>query len=757
MAVELNTVKGCILLVDDNSDNLKLLSAILIENGFQVKASDSGRYALKIINNTLPDLILLDIKMPEIDGYEVCRRLKSDPLTASIPVIFISALKEEESKVKGFEIGGVDYITKPFQSQEILARVRTHILLSRTQKNLEKTIRERNQADEEMKTLLSTTLEGFWIVDTKGKILEVNQAYCDMLAYSREEILGLSISDVEVNESPTETVKHIEQIIKTGSDQFETKHKRKDGQIIDIAANVTYLDSFGGRFFSFLRDVTKRNQDMEELKKAKQLADTANQAKSQFLANMSHEIRTPLNSIIGFSQILLKHSTKIHQESYLSKDCQKYLSHIVGSGQILNELINDILEISRIEAGKTELIEEDFPLREVIDTLLTTYEFTASQKGVIFSHEIDPELPLYIHVDKIKLNQILMNLLGNAIKFTNPNKKVTITIKKHQSEILFIIQDQGIGISKNRQKAIFETFEQAESSISRSFGGTGLGLAISKGLAELMGGRISVESELGQGSTFQLVIPYKNVISINTNEEKKEQLLRINKDALVLVVEDNLMSQTLLKVFFEDIRINISFADNGQMGIEKAFELEPDLILMDINLPIINGMDATRKIRQNPKFKDTPIIAFSAEAFREQQTQAKNSGITDYLLKPIDINKLEKILNKYLPISKEELEFPEKEEIQNIEETYNENMINALQEILGSGYLDYCQYIKDRLIFDEIESFAKDLIMLGSKYQYNSLTRYAERLQQKARNFEVVELPHILDEFQNIIKDLKTL
>ncbi|MBF0276614.1 MAG: response regulator [SAR324 cluster bacterium] len=389
----------------------------------------------------------------------------------------------------------------------------------------------------------------------------------------------------------------------------------------------------------------------EELETAQKNADQANRAKTQFLANMSHEIRTPLSAIIGFNQILVKQSKNLK----LPEEFQNFLDHIQTSAQILLELINNILDLSKIETGKMEISEEDFYLSDVVSTLFDTFEFQAKQKGVFLTHETSPKLPPAICADRKKILQILTNLIGNAIKFTPAGKEVKLKLMGDEKNLALMVIDQGIGLSKEQLPIIFDAFTQADRSTASKYGGTGLGLAISKSLAELLGGKLSAGSQgLGLGAYFNVVLPYKTAAHTIEHQETTPQApFRFSPDRLVLIVEDNKMNQTLIDVMLKNLGFQIKFADNGAIGIEKALKLHaaghpPDLILMDIQMPVMDGKEASRKIREHPDLRDIPIVALSADAYSEQQEEALASGIDAYLTKPVQIDQLLPLLEKHL-------------------------------------------------------------------------------------------------------------
>ncbi len=391
------------------------------------------------------------------------------------------------------------------------------------------------------------------------------------------------------------------------------------------------------------QETTRQRYEMLQL--AKEKAEEASLEKSQFLANMSHEIRTPLNAIVGFSQILLHQSKNLS----LPVEFQQFLDNVRLGGQNLAELINNILDLSKIEAGKMTLSEEDLNLKLLVQGVFHINQAQTISKGIIFNYHLAPQLPQMIYSDRTKLNQILTNLVGNAIKFTPVGKAVQLKATKKNNFILFQVIDEGIGIPKDRQQAIFNAFEQVDTSTTRRFGGTGLGLAITQKMVELLGGEITVESTLGEGSTFSVKIPLvESTAKVVEQSDIDFHHFSFSKDNVVLLVEDNPMNRDMLMALFSLLNLKIYTADNGMVGVEKALQLHPDLILMDRHMPIMDGLTAAKTIWASPEGSNIPIVMVSADALVERKKAADAIGIQEYLSKPIDFSKLFPVLVKYL-------------------------------------------------------------------------------------------------------------
>ncbi len=442
---------------------------------------------------------------------------------------------------------------------------------------------------------------------------------------------------------------------------LECRIQRLDGEIRWIRAfsDHQYNDAQGIRhIFGCIRDVTDRHAQLQELQdsnsqltQARVAAEAANKSKSAFLANMSHELRTPMNAIIGMSEMALTHATQHEQIDQLSK--------VKQSSQHLLDLINDILDLSKIEADQLKLEQLGFSLDHVLTNLSNLTEHKATEKGLAFTVTL-PRLLSHqpLSGDALRLGQILINLVSNAIKFTRQGS-VSLSITQIASPpekvaLIFKVQDTGIGIPAQAQTRLFNAFEQADSSTTRQYGGTGLGLAISKRLVELMGGRIGVESNPDEGSTFWFTVQFNRLEKLDeielleSAETAEIQLQQKRPQVKVLLVEDDLFNQEVSIWLLKQVGFFVDLAQNGIEAVEKAKNNHYDLVLMDIQMPLMNGLDASKAIRKLAGWDNTPILAMSANAFDEDRRHSMEAGMNDHISKPVSSSALYTTLLKHL-------------------------------------------------------------------------------------------------------------
>ena len=588
------TEKAKILVVDDNPSNRLAIRVILKGIDAELHEAGNGFDALTMALETNYALILLDMQMPEMDGYEVCEQLRADARTADTPVIFLTAAyKETSDKMRGYSAGAMDYLTKPLDDHILRAKVHVFLRLYSQYQQLQ----EKNAALELAATEINERKQKEAEILT-GQLVAANQ-------YHQE----------------------LQQVIK--------KQQQAEQQLI--------------RFKSRLEEEVE--QRTVELVLARNNAEAANIAKSTFIATMSHELRTPLNAILGFSELM-------SQDETLTAAQKETLSIINHSGAHLLSMINDVLDISKIEAGRLELDIQAFDLINLLGDIGGMINVRAINKQLSFSLEIASDVPQYIQADSGKLRQILINLLGNAIKFTQQGG---IILRVHArplpiaAMIMLTIEviDSGAGIASDQQLEVFKPFVQLSPENS-DVNGTGLGLAISKLLVELMGGSISVTSVLEVGSTFKFELPVANASADDiTVEEHYRPVSGIAPDQpqwRLLVVDDNSDNRLLLVKLLTEAGFQVREAENGQEAVSEFEQWQPHLIWMDMRMPVMDGYEAAAKIRQLKGGHDVKIIALTASAFREQHSSIINAGCDALLVKPFHIPEIFATLTKNLGV-----------------------------------------------------------------------------------------------------------
>jgi PAS domain S-box-containing protein len=489
-----------------------------------------------------------------------------------------------------------------------------------------------------------------------GRFLYVNDEACRQLGYAREELLQLAVSDINP-EFPVQALRQLAENLRSSgrSVKIETVHQRKDGSTypVEVTAYLSRADE-GDWFIAFYNDITARKEAEATLVLAKEAAEAANRAKSTFLANMSHELRTPMNAIMGMTNIALRHAEDPKLRDQLGK--------IDNASQHLLAVINDILDISKIEAERLTLEQSNFMLGEVLENLTSLIGNKAADKGLKLCIDLPPEVArLALRGDPLRLGQVLLNLTANAVKFTEAG---TITLRADLVEesptealLRFEVQDTGIGISPDDQKRLFTAFEQADGSMTRKYGGTGLGLAISKRLAKLMGGDIGVESQSGMGSTFWFTARLGKAPAANgavppaptfSRQPADERLLDEYAGTRILLAEDEPINQEVSRGLLEDVGFTVDLAEDGAVAVALAQQNTYALILMDMQMPNLNGVDATRAIRALPGYERTPILAMTANAFDEDRQVCIEAGMDDHIGKPVNPDKLFETLLQWL-------------------------------------------------------------------------------------------------------------
>lgn len=790
--------KPRILAIDDTPVNLMTLGAAL-SSEFDIQTAIAGTEGIALALACPPDLILLDIMMPGMDGFETCSRLKAEASLKNIPVIFLTALKDSEAEVKGLALGAADYLTKPINIE--IARQRIRNLLEREQlrAKVESQLIERQRTAEALKKSEAMFRDFFeknssvmlLIEPASGEIIDANATALLYYGYARAQLIGLPISevntlppeeiaaelrraqyedrnyflfkhrlasgllrDVEVYSTPienngrsllfsiihditerryaeemlrklsiaveqsptsvaitdleaciqyvnpgfsavtgysaTEALGQNPRMLQAGETPHETYaelwdkltngqtwhgellNKRKNGELYWEETHIAPVKNPAGaitHFVSVKTDITERKQSEVELKRhrdhledlvqerttalsiAKEAAEAANRAKSTFLANMSHELRTPMNAIMGMTGLAMRHANDPKLRDQLTK--------VTQASQHLLHVINDILDISKIEAERLTLEQTHFKLGSVLEDLMSLINQKISDKGLALHVHVTPEITKQaFQGDPLRLGQILLNFAGNAIKFTEQGS-ISVRVEPLEDNpgdvlLRFEVQDSGIGISNEDQKRLFTAFEQGDSSMTRKYGGTGLGLAISKRLVHMMGGGIGVDSTPGLGSTFWFTARLAKASGFTlaeptaSDDSAEVRLTRLYAGTHILLTEDEPINQEVSRGLLEDVGLIVDLAEDGLEAVRMAQEVRYKLILMDMQMPKMSGVDATRAIRTLPEYAHTPILAMTANAFDEDRQICLAAGMNDHIAKPIDPEILFESLLKWL-------------------------------------------------------------------------------------------------------------
>ncbi len=674
-----------ILAVDDSPATLQLLTSLLAGSGYRVRPADAGLLALRSVAAKVPDLILLDVNMPEMDGFEVCRRLKSEERSRHIPVLFISGLGGREEKVKGFEAGGLDYIIKPFEPEEVLARVRTHLHLHELTERLEQRVRERTdelsaansrlqqdvvertrseealrESEARLRLAVRASRIGLWDWHLPTNSVYFSPEWKRQLGYSEDELPD-RFEEWRNRVHPDDlgtTLERLQHNLESPADNYmlEFRLRHKDGSYRWMVAQAQIFRDEAGkpvRVMGCHIDITERQGVEEELRQAKRDAETASIAKSRFLSTMSHEIRTPMNGVIGVIQLL--------QHTELTPEQLEYTEIAKKAGTELVQLLNDILDISKIEADRIELEVADFDLRTAVADTVRLLSLLAREKGIKLSATVDADVPTALKGDAGRLCQIFRHLINNAIKFTS-HGTVTVQVRKEGEDGSFatlrvLVRDSGIGISADKRGQIFDSFTQVDNSTTRKYGGTGLGLAICKRLAELMGGSIGVESAEGEGALFwfTVVLEKQDTVhfpSVRGGGDSAAAGKRGVSPVIgrILMAEDEPMARMMVPKLLKNYGYLVDVAIDGKEAVQMLEENDYALVLMDCMMPVMSGYEATAVIRDPDsavRRHDIPVIALTGNAMKQDVEKCLATGMDDHLPKPLILEDLLAKLEKW--------------------------------------------------------------------------------------------------------------
>jgi PAS domain S-box-containing protein len=612
--------------------------------------------------------------------------------------------------------------------------------------------------------ILNSVGEGIYGVDNSGNITFMNPAALDIMGMERAEAIGLHQHYVFKHTGPNGIEYSpgscpVCSVLNTGHTQKgeEGYFKRMDNTAFPVeyvSSPIMENENLIGAVVVF-SDITNRMQLIGDLKEAKDAAELATRAKSEFLANMSHEIRTPMNAIIGFSDLL--------RFSVTSEKSKSQLDSIRSSAKNLLGLINDILDLSKIEAGKLRLEYEPVNIMSVVREIECIFSLRMGEKNLAFQLSVRPNVPQTLIIDEVRIRQMLFNLIGNAVKFTEKGYiKLSVGVENltdENVELVFKIEDTGIGIRLEQQQVIFEAFNQQVGQSTKKYGGTGLGLTITKRFVEMMGGTITVKSEVGTGSVFEIRLPDVK-ISANPAHPKEDRIFDpssvIFERASILVCDDNETDRKLISHLLDLYPMALYEASDGKEAIELAQQHVPDLILMDVKMPVMNGLDAVEALKSNPKTASIPVIMITASAKVDMAHEKYFSGS---LIKPINLIELVDVLKKVLPHT----EFEPKNKKTAVEEDlwdiaeHQEVNLEQLVSKIENEILPVYYEIEASQNINQIETFGKNIIQLSEKTGIKAFAHFGKELCSYAEHFEIMKLLETLRGFPRLVEKCKSL
>lgn len=618
-------------------------------------------------------------------------------------------------------------------------------------------------SEEKYRILFEKSNDGILFTNIESlKNVYANPTFCNYLGYNAEEIKQMSLFDLHAKEYELDLVEKYKFLSKDSAyEDRDIPFKKKDGSVIyfDITSTIINLDNVP-LSVGFYRDVTERRKAEKELQLAKDLAEKANKLKSEFLASMSHEIRTPLNAILGFSELLKEKLAE-------NEECKPMINGIIKGGGNLIVLINDILDLSKIEAGHLDITPEPVNLVSLIEDIGQIFSLKIERKKLRFIEDIDLELPKLLMLDLTRIRQILFNLVGNSTKFTNKGYiKVTITAEKYQNkenkiDLYLEVEDTGIGIPENQIENIFKPFTQLDGRNAK-YGGTGLGLPIVKRLVEAMNGVISANSIVGQGSVFRILLKDVEIANEKTSDFQMDNttIKKIMfKEPNILIVDDIESNRKVVEILLKKHNCKIKEANSGQEAIELLKTDKFDLIIMDIQMPGINGYEATKIIKSQPETSDVPVIALTALAMM-QQVEKYGNVFDDYLKKPIGIIELIGSLIRFLPYTIPEKKKQEESLASRYVNKFNsetqgtklpEGFLGMFNSEIKPLYDDVCEVMD----VSDCMNFAEKTISIGEQFGIKTFVEYGQEMKAAVDTFKLSEIENLFTVFAKLSEKIK--
>ena len=625
-----------ILVADDNADMRDYLERLLTSS-YTVEIVADGITALNTARNNPPDLVLSDVMMPGMDGFELLRSLRANPETQEIPVILLSARAGEESRIEGLEAGADDYLIKPFSTRELLARIEATLKLAQLRKTAQTLRQQTETAKANLQNVLTSLRDGFYTLDRDWHFTYVNDRQLEIVARSREEMIGKCIWDLYPDLVDSDFYHQVHRAMAERiSFKFDYHYPAFDRwyehRVYPLPDGLAILCA----------EITERKQIEREREQllaretsARSKAEELNRLKDEFLAIVSHELRTPLNPILGWSQLLSAGRLN-------PKQTAKGIAIVERNAKLQAQLIEDLLDVSRILRDKIELNKIPVDLKQVIKAAIATVQLNAEAKSIPITTKFEPKVGL-VSGDSGRLQQIVWNLLSNAIKFTPEGGQVTVKLSSNGKSAIIQVRDTGQGIEPEFLPYIFDRFRQADSANTRNFGGLGLGLAIAQHLTKLHDGAIAVTSPgKDRGTTFTVELPLASIdTEMSSASHSLDNVVQPKKltGIRVLAVDDELDSLSLLAFILEQEGAKVTTATSATEALKILLESTFDLLISDIGMPEVNGYELIRKIRSMPSpIAAIKAIALTAYAGESDIQQARKAGFQQHIAKPLDVN-----------------------------------------------------------------------------------------------------------------------
>ena len=633
-------IYGRVLYIEDEKSQRQVMGDLLRSWGLRVDAFATAEEGWSAFQRSDYDLVICDVVLGgRMSGSRFINRIRrTHGNKGNVLVLALSSVDNSARRVELFHMGADDYLIKPVTPTELLVRIQSML--------------SRKRAADRNNLLLSISGMGVVTLDAGGVILSFNAEAERIFGLTEREVSGRPISlllDDQSGEEGQRLLAMLTDYPATDERHGEFAARRRDGEPFpaEIAVTESMFANARRQYALLVRDLSREKELERRLREAKEEAERTTRMKSEFLANMSHEIRTPMNAVIGLSHLCLRTELSQRQRDYLEK--------IERSAQSLLGLINDILDLSKIEAGKLVIESHPFDLPTLARELIDVAAMIPHGKRLELRLELDTALPRRVIGDRLRLHQVLLNLLSNAVKFT-PSGEVTLAVipdPDTDGGLRFAVRDTGLGIAPEDQARLFKAFEQVDGSTTRNFGGTGLGLAICRQLVQRMGGELAVESRVDEGSSFHFTLPLEPAEErpgeAAESEESPREALRHIAGARLLVVEDNEINRQIVQELLGSVGLAVECAENGAEALERLESAPYDLVLMDLQMPVMDGFEATRRIRAQEEHAELPIVAMTAHAMAEERERCLNVGMNDHLAKPIEIDELHAALLRWIP------------------------------------------------------------------------------------------------------------